>query len=29
MINTGMYILEQERKENNTDLVGYNGYFPG
>jgi len=29
MISTGMYILEKERENNNTEIVGYNGYFPG
>jgi len=28
MLETGKYILQQERL-NNTNIVGYNGYFPG
>jgi len=28
LIDTGMDILNEERKLNNTDLVGYCGYFP-
>ncbi|ORX47118.1 periplasmic binding protein-like II [Piromyces finnis] len=27
LIKTASYILEEEKKQNNTDLVGYNGYF--
>ncbi|ORX81293.1 periplasmic binding protein-like II [Anaeromyces robustus] len=28
MINTTKYILEKERDEGNTDLIGYNGFIP-
>jgi len=28
LIKTGKYILNQERKNNNTDIIGYNGFFP-
>jgi len=29
LISTGEYILEQENKNSNIDLIGYNGFFPG
>jgi len=29
MIDTGKYILEKERKENNTELTIFNGLFSG
>ncbi|ORX80266.1 hypothetical protein BCR32DRAFT_268953 [Anaeromyces robustus] len=28
LLDTGKYILEKEREEGNTDLIGYNGQFP-
>ncbi len=29
LIETAKYILEEEKKLNNTALIGYNGLFPG
>ena len=29
LIDTAKYIVEKERKRNNTDLVAYNGMFTG
>jgi len=29
MIETAKYILDEEKKLNNTDLVGYNGSYNG
>ena len=29
LLETGKEILEKERAENNTDIVGYNGYMFG
>jgi len=29
LINTGKFILENERKNGNEDLIGYNGLFAG
>jgi len=29
MIETGKYILSEEKKNNNTDLSGFNGLFNG
>jgi len=29
LIDTGKYILKEEKKLNNTDLLGYNGIFSG
>ena len=29
IMEIGKYILEEERKLNNTDLIGYNGLFSG
>jgi len=29
LYETGKYILEEERKKNNTDLIGFNSLFSG
>jgi len=29
MMDTGEYILNREKELNNTDLIGYNGFFSG
>jgi len=29
MLETGKYILSEERKKNNTELTGFNGLFSG
>jgi len=29
LLETGKYILEQERAKGNNDLIGYNGFIPG
>jgi len=29
LIKASKYILEEEKKLNNTDLIGYNGLFDG
>jgi len=29
MLDTGKYILSEERKKNNTELKGFNGLFSG
>jgi len=29
LLNIGKYILEEEKKKNNTKLIGYNGLFDG
>jgi len=29
LIKTARYILDEEKKLNNTDLIGYNGLFSG
>jgi len=28
-ISVGSYVLEKEKKANNTDFIAYNGYFAG
>jgi len=29
LITTGKFIMDEEKKLNNTDLIGYNGMFDG